>query len=211
MRCRKRYKPRDLLFGCAGVELLRKSTFRVSYELPLAKKQAPCPRTFTLLPVDREKCDPVKFLSKAVLGKKARLTLLSEHSLKPVISVDFTITVKCLKLLGPVARIGSRVLRTFSIPLTGEYAREIVDSARFMSAAAELQNKTAWHTGAELDILQRFFAEIDVAPFYGGMQFVEIKGKGYFWVSKEEAETFAEEVPQGYPTCNGGDNRASLS
>ena len=52
-----------------------------------------------------------------------------------------------------------------------------------------------WPSGADLEDLHKLLQAIDLAPHFGGMEFVKIRGKGYLWVSKEEAKVFAEETP----------------
>ena len=54
---------------------------------------------------------------------------------------------------------------------------------------------TGWPSGADLEDLCKLQQEIGLAPHFGEMQFVKIRHKGYLWVSKEEAEAFAEETP----------------
>jgi hypothetical protein len=177
----------------------------------LAKQQAPCPRAFTLVPADRSWYDPRKFVPEKVGGKKLRLTLLSEHSLKAVVSQDFGVQPGWLKWLGPLARIGSLALSGMALPFTGPEAKEYEFAAKFMKelgcgagggSAIHMRSKTdhlvpvmEWPSGADLEHLHNLLKEIKVAPHFGGMQFVKIRHKGYLWVNKKEAEVFAEETP----------------
>ena len=44
-------------------------------------------------------------------------------------------------------------------------------------------------------MLHEFLKELKLAPKFGGMKFVKIRNKGFLWVSPEEAEEHAEEIP----------------
>ena len=57
------------------------------------------------------------------------------------------------------------------------------------------RKRSDWPSGADLEDLHKLLRDIGLAPHFGGMQFVKIRHKGYLWVSKEEAEAFAEETP----------------
>lgn len=150
-------------------------------------------------------------MSEKSAGKKLRLTLLSEHSLKPVVSKEFTVPPGWLKWLGPVARMGSMALSGMALPFVGAEAKEFEFASKFMKelgaagsddwagqrfrARGGEPETIGWPRGADLDDLHNLLKEIGLAPHFGGMQFVRIRHKGYLWVSKEEAEAFAEETP----------------
>jgi Leucine-rich repeat (LRR) protein/GTPase SAR1 family protein len=206
--CRKRYFPRELLIGYRSIEEPQKVQAVQAWSL--AKQQAPCPRAFTLVPADRSWYDPRQFVPDKVSGKRLRLTLLSEHSLKPVKSQDFGVSPGWLQWLGPLSRIGAMALSGMALPIAGPEAREFEFAAKFMkdlggagdaggvlgrhlkSADGEAP---AWPSGADLEDLHELLKKIGLAPRFGEMQFVKIRHKGYLWVSKEEAEAFAEETP----------------
>jgi hypothetical protein len=64
---------------------------------------------------------------------------------------------------------------------------------RLKGAGEGEPDRADWPSGADLEDLHQLLKEIGLAPHFGGMRFVKIRGKGYMWVSKEEAEAFAEE------------------
>ena len=208
--CRKRYSPHELLFGYRAIEEPQK--IQAVQAWSLAKQQAPCPRAFALVPADRARYDPRQFAPDKISGKKLRLTLLSEHSLKPVTSKEFGVPPGWVKYIGPLARIGSLALSGMSLPFTGAEAKELEFAAKSMkelggaggdggalhkhvSAAGGEPGAMSWPSGADLEHLHDLLKHIGLAPDFGGMQFVKIRHKGYLWVSKEEAEAFAEETP----------------
>jgi hypothetical protein len=209
--CRKRYTPRELLSGYRVLEGPLKVQAVQAWDL--AKKQAPCPRAFSLVPADRPWYDPRRFAPEKVSGKKLCLTLLSEHSLKPVVSKEFGVLPGWMKWLGPLSRIGSLALTGMALPITGLDGRELEYAAKFMkdlggagkdsgviggrlkAAGGEEPEAPTWPRGADLEDLHNLLKQIGLAPHFGEMQFVRFRHKGYMWVSKEEAEAFAEETP----------------
>ena len=206
--CRSRWKPRDLLFGYGGVA--RQRDLQAAHERFLARQEAPCPRAFTLWPSDGAYFDPQ---AVKLTGKKLRLTLYSEHSGMEVVSKDFKVTGKWVKLFGPVARVTALALTGIALPLTGEIEKDFGESARFMSAVGglpvaegfDLDDEHAkggrpegvpnWVTGSDAEVLHDFLKQIKLAPKFGGMKFVKIRNKGWLWVSMEEAEAYAEVEP----------------
>ena len=207
--CRKRYTPHELLFGYRAIEEAQK--VQAVHAWSLAKQQAPCPRTFTLVPADRHKYDPRQFLPEKLAGQKLCLTLLSEHSLKPVTSVEFGVKPSWVKWLGPLARIASLALSGMAIEFVGTQASELQFASKFMGEMGGLRGEHGairrrlkasdgelameWPSGADLEHLHELFEQIGLVPDFGGMKFVKIRHKGYLWVSAEEAEAFAEETP----------------
>ena len=87
-------------------------------------KRAPCPRTFTIVPADRSWYNPLQFVPEKLGGSKLCLTLLSEHSFKPVISKDFGVPPGWLKWLRPLATIGSLALSGTALSFSGLEAKE---------------------------------------------------------------------------------------
>ena len=207
--CRKRYTARELLSGYRTIE--DQQAVQTVQAWSLAKEQAPCPRAFTLVPADRSWYDPRKFAPEKIAGTKLKLTLLSEHSLNPVKSQEFGIKPGWMKWLGPLSRIGSLALSGVALDFTGEAAREYEYAAKFMKDFGSIDGdalgkhlkraedgepgRAEWPSGADLEDLHQLLKEIGLAPHYGGMQFVKIRGKGFLWVSKEEAEAHAEPTP----------------
>ena len=204
--CRTRYTPRELLSGYRALE--EQQNIQAVQAWSLAKEQAPCPRAFTLVPADRPKYDLEK-----IVGAKLKLTLLSEHSLKEVVSKEFGVRSGWMKLIGPLARIGSLALSGMALPMTGLEAQEFEYAAKVMKdmgggvdgdgglgghakkAGEGGPERADWPRGADLEVLHQLLKAIGLAPHFGGMKFVKIRGKGYLWVSKEEAEAHAEETP----------------
>jgi hypothetical protein len=99
-----------------------------------------------------------------------------------------------------------------ALPFTGPEAKEFEFAAKFMKDLGGVRDSggtlrrgvkaadggpeaPGWPSGADLEHLHNLLKEIGLAPDFGGMKFVKIRHKGYLWVSKEEAEAFAEETP----------------
>ena len=214
--CDEDYTPRQLLSGFRGVEEQQETPLEAQLALYLARQQdAPCPRAFTLAPVKWAWYDPNRYVPGNLTGKKLRLTLHSEHSLKPITSKEFEISPRWVGRLGPVARVASVALTLATLGFAGDFAKEIERTAKFMKeldglgkaddailgrmrtgGKGEERARISWPSGAELEELHELLKEIGLAPQFGGMKFVKIRHKGYLWVSKEEAEAFAEEIPR---------------
>lgn len=139
-----------------------------------------------------------------------KLTLHSEHSLAEIDSREFTVQPGWIKWIGPVARIGSLLMTGLAIPLTGPLESEIGEATQFMGALGgvadkefsgmrgerEVHDRINWPSGADLRSLEKLLKEVGLAPGYGGMEFVHIPGKGYLWVSQEEAAKHGEMLPK---------------
>ena len=205
--CRARKRPLELLSGFGGVQEQREGPVHAALEYSLAKQEAPCPRLFTITPVDRRWYDPRQ--AKKLAGKELRLTLLSEHSYAPAVSGTFTATDEWVTWFGPVARLTSLALAGYAVPLTGDAAMELSEASGLMGRIGGLSPTVArgqdserkgdtqhtWASGARLRTLHEFLEQLGIAPGYGGMEFVRIKNKGYLWVSAEEATSHAAETP----------------
>ena len=57
------------------------------------------------------------------------------------------------------------------------------------------QSAPRWVSGADLEKLGELYKELGIAPDYGGLEFAKINGKGFMWMTKEEAEEHAEDLP----------------
>ena len=162
------------------------------------------------MPVDPSWYNPRKFLPDSIIGQELELTLYSEHSLQKVDAKKFTVKPGWVKWIGPVARIGSLLMTGLAIPLTGPLESDIGEATRFMNAVGgvadkelggtrgskESQDQVIWPSGADLRSLQKLLEEVGLAPRYGDMEFVSVPGKGYRWVSKEEAALYKEVMPE---------------
>ena len=208
--CENDYTPRELLLGYRVIE--EPQGLPAALAMDIAARQAHCPRTFTLVPADRGRYDPRQYMPGKLAGQRLCLTLLSEHSFKPIISKEFGVPPGWVKWIGPLARIGSLALTGTAVPFAGTAAGgEFEFAAKFMGElggvggedpairrhlkAGDGEATMAWPSGADLEHLHNLLKEIGLAPDFGGMQFVKIRHKGFLWVSKEEAEAHAEEVP----------------
>ena len=132
--CRKRYTARELLSGYRAIE--EQQTTKELQAWSLAKAQAPCPRAFTLVPADRSKYDPRQFVPEKIGGKKLKLTLLSEHSYKEIVSKEFGVSPGWVKWIGPLARIGSLALSGVAVPMIGLEAKKYEYAAKVMKDMA---------------------------------------------------------------------------
>jgi len=92
----------------------------------------PCPRAFPLVPADRSKYDPRNYAPEMIGGKRLKLTLLSEHPLKEVVSKEFGVSPGWVKWIGPLARIGSLALSGVAVPMIGLEAKEYEYAAKVM-------------------------------------------------------------------------------
>ena len=207
--CRERRTPRELLFGFGGIQQQREPELRELLEYMVAPRQAPCPRLFTLTPVNGHWADPRTHMP-SIAGRRLRITLLSEFSAKPVVSEEFTIKPEWVKWLGPVARLTALALSGIAVPLTGDAEKELAEAATFMTniggmplpEGREFDDErthgveATWVSGADAETLHGFLKEIGLAPGFGGMKFAKIRQKRYMWVTAEEAAAHAEETPK---------------
>ena len=119
-KCSKKRKPRELLSGFSSIEKHSPSDLvQRRREFSLAKEETPCPRAFSIEPVDRKYFDPRGWFKEEITGQKLRLKLYSEYSLIEVHSVDFEIKPGWIKWLGPIASLTSLALAGAAVPLTG--------------------------------------------------------------------------------------------
>lgn len=65
-----------------------------------------------------------------------------------------------------------------------------------MQGEREVHDRINWPSGADLRSLEKLLEEVGLAPGYGRMDFAHIPGKGYLWVSEEEAANHSEIQPK---------------
>ncbi len=225
--CDEEFTSAHLLEGFGSVTQERSSdVMEVQAKFLARTVEAPCPRAFLLEPVDWEMSHMLKRSGWDPVGKRLRITLLSEYSFKKTVSKEFKIYPGWVKAFFPIIRITALALTGAAVPMSGDVAVQLSEGASFMSNVAGLvpdsplvdnpkslhkkkgdDPPVAWVSGADLEVLDTFLKSQGLAPQFGGMKFAKIGGK-YLWVTAEEAERHAEPEPKltYVPNSNGSNS-----
>lgn len=201
--CDTDWTSEQLLHGLEAVRDRREPGYQLAYLYH--RKKNPCPGTFLLRPADRKLHKITSWAS--FVGKRFRLTLVSELSGKEVASKEFSIRKEWTKWLGPLTRVASVILTGLAVPLDGEIATQLSEGAATMdklgtlpveeggTAALEDTREARQRdaplvaTDAQIRLLHSLLQRIGLDPGENGMELAETRDGRWLWMTVEEAAT----------------------
>ena len=191
----------------SGFEALRVRSSKLDERYMLEdlynREQMPAPRIFLLEALETRLLRPKSW--DGLIGKRFRLTLLSEFSGKLVAEAEFKLAKKWVKWLGPVTRLASLALTGAAVPLGGDLADQFSESAALLDRLAELPlvdgvRAPTGRIGArridqdQLASFARFLAAIELDPREQGMDIARGPDGKWYWMSAEEKATYTPQA-----------------
>ncbi|HEX9946210.1 MAG TPA: hypothetical protein VGA98_01590, partial [Allosphingosinicella sp.] len=168
------------------------------------RDQIPCPRTFLLEPADKEFLKPTSWAS--ILGRRFKLTLVSELSGTKVASAEFVFTREWIKWVKPLTKLASIALTGLAVPVDGAMATEFKESASLldkMSAMPEGQHRILTGPAGQrhdnnirvpresLTNFSKFLEAIGLNPRDHGMDLAPAPDDRWLWMSPDEVPVYS--------------------
>ncbi|HEX8193373.1 MAG TPA: COR domain-containing protein [Allosphingosinicella sp.] len=195
--CDAVWKPERLILGFESLVPEREYVLSHFYR----RDQIPCPRVFLLEPVDSRLLGVVRW--REFVGKKVRLTLLSELSGQKIASEEFTLTKQWVSWLRPLARVASLALTGAALPISGDLANEFSEGASLLDKLADLpgtSNDVPAPLGAQdqhihipkrdLVNFKKVLVAVGLDPRDHGMDIALAPDGRWLWMSADEVEVY---------------------
>lgn len=204
--CDSVWSPQQLIHGFEPLGLDSRYVLNHLYH----RDQLLCPSIFLLEPAEKRLLRITTWSS--LIGKRFKLTLLSELSGQKVGSAEFTFTRQWVSWVAPMARLASFALTGAALPISGDLATEFEEGANLLDKigglSGDLEVQSLELNAKVRDIhvsrdqrfnFSMFLAAIDLDPRSQGMDIAQAPDGRWLWMSSEEVKLY---TPQ--PFANDG-------
>lgn len=164
------------------------------------RDQLPCPRMFLLEPADKSALQITSWAG--FVGKRFKLTLVSEYSGQKVASKEFSFTRQWVKWVAPVTRVASIMLAGAALPIAGELAAEFKEGAALLDRLGALagegpvpdeiegEARNIRLAPEQLAKFAKFLEAIELEPRSHGMDIAKATDGRWLWMNADEVKAF---------------------
>ena len=137
-----------------------------------------------------------------LIGKRVRITLISELSGVTVKVVETTLKEEWVSWLGPISRVLSLALTGLSVPLDGEIGANLGEAADTMNKLGDIEksvegshvkvaeNRSLHLTDAQMYAMKEFFSQLGLGAAENGMVLARVSDRRWLWMTGEEADHY---------------------
>jgi hypothetical protein len=198
VECDTAWKPEQLILGFESFSVDQNYILGHLYH----RDKLLCPSLFLIEPAEKRLRHITSWAD--FVGKRFKITLLSELSGQKIASREFSFTRQWVGWVAPIARVASLALAGAALPITGDLATEIQEGIGLLDKVASLPGGTNTEAGVSLDAppqsvgvtdqqrakFAKFLSAIDLDPREQGMDIAQAADGRWLWMSAQEVQSY---------------------